>query len=181
MFNIQKFCKYFIKTNKKIRVIEIVTKTDLKIIAHLRNNGRKSLTAISKETRIPVSTIFDRIKNKSQQLITKTTCLIDFSKIGMNTRAKIALKTIPKERKILREFLDKQKNVNSLYKINNGYDYLIDVVFANLKDLEEFLETIEDSFKIRTKHVFYVIEEIKQEQFMSDPESIELLKLAPLF
>jgi DNA-binding Lrp family transcriptional regulator len=158
-------------------VVEIVTKMDLEIIAHLRNDARKSLTAISKETKIPVSTIFDRIKNKSKNIITKNTCLMDFSKVGMNTRAQIALKTIPKERKELREYLDKHKHVNSLYKINNGYDYLVDVVFANLKELEEFLEFLEDEFRIRTKHVFYVIEEIRREEFMNDPNTVGLLHL----
>lgn len=158
-------------------MIEIVTKMDLEIIAHLRNDARKSLTAISKETQIPVSTIFDRIKNKSKHIITKNTCLMDFSKVGMNTRAQIALKTIPKERQELRSFLNKHNNVNSLFKINNGYDYLVDVVFANMKDLEEFLEYIEDEFRIRTKHVFYVIEEIRQEEFMNDPNNISLLNL----
>jgi len=154
----------------------MLQKNELKIVAHLRDDARKSLTKISRETGIPVSTIFEKLKgNTARKIITRNTCLLDFSKVGMNTRAKIALKTVPDHRRPMRDFLEKNLHVNSLFKINNGYDYLIDVIFANLKDLEEFLELLEDKFKIRTKHVFYVIEEIVREQFMRDPQMIDLL------
>ena len=141
---------------------------DLRIVSHLRENSRMSLTQLSKSTGIPVSTIFERMKRNANNIIRKNTCLIDFSKVGMNTRAKIALKVSPDERVLVREFLEKNKNVNSLYKINNGYDYMLDVVFKNMKELEDFLELVDDKFKIKSKHVFYVIEEITQEKFLSN-------------
>ena len=142
---------------------------ELKIVAHLREDSRMSLTKLSKSTGIPVSTIFEKMKRNTSKIIKKNTCLIDFSKVGMNTRAKIALRTVPEDRTIMREFLEKCINVNSLFKINNGYDYLLDVVFPNMKGLEEFLEEMDDQFRIKSKHVFYVIEEIAQEKFMTKP------------
>jgi DNA-binding Lrp family transcriptional regulator len=119
--------------------LHMLQKNELQIVAHLRDDARKSLTKISRETGIPVSTIFEKLKASTKRnIITRNTCLLDFSKIGMNTRAKIALKTVPDHRKTMRNFLEKSLHVNSLFKINNGYDYMIDVIFANLKDLEEF-------------------------------------------
>ena len=66
--------------------------TDLRILAHLRNNARASITGISRKTGIPVSTIFDRIRVYENQLVHKFTALIDFSKLGFNVRANIFLK-----------------------------------------------------------------------------------------
>ena len=149
---------------------------DLKIVSHLRTDSRMSLTKISKNTGIPVSTIFEKMKRNAGNIIAKNTCLLNFSKLGMNTRAKIALRTIPDDRARLKEFLEKNKNLNSLFKINNGYDYMLDMVFENMKDLEDFLEELEFNFKIKSKHVFYVIEEIAQEKFLDSPLHYEIIK-----
>ena len=146
---------------------------ELRIVAHLREDSRMSLTKMSKSTGIPVSTLFEKMKKNAGNIIKKNTCLIDFSKVGMNTRAKIALKTIPEQRNSLREFLEKNNNVNSLFKINNGYDYMLDVIFQNMKELEDFLEKLEQEFKIKSKHVFYVIEEIAQEKFLNNAMFIQ--------
>ncbi|MFW5852413.1 MAG: Lrp/AsnC family transcriptional regulator [Nanoarchaeota archaeon] len=143
-------------------------KTDLRIVARLREDSRMSLTKISRETGIPVSTIFEKVKKKAGDIVKRNTCLLDFSKIGMNTRANVTLRTVPEHRHELRTFLEKNRNVNSLFKINNGYDYMVDVVFSNMKELEDFLEILEGRFKIKSKHVFYVIEEIAQERFLNN-------------
>jgi len=54
---------------------------------------------------------------------------------------------------------------------------MVEGIFKNIKDLEEFIETLEDRFKIKSKQVYYVIEEITKEQFFSKPEHIEILSL----
>jgi DNA-binding Lrp family transcriptional regulator len=55
---------------------------DFEILAHLRQNSRTNLTKISKETAVPISTIFDRIKRYNKDVIIKNTVLLDFRKIG---------------------------------------------------------------------------------------------------
>ena len=142
---------------------------DLKIIAHLRRNARIPLTNMSKKTRIPVSTIFDRMKMHENNIIKKHTCLLDFEKMGFHTRANINISVHKDDKDELKEFLIRNAVVNSLYKINNGYDFMIECVFKNLKDLEEFIELIESSYEIFEKQVYYIIEEIKKEEFMADP------------
>ena len=151
---------------------------DLKIVSFLREDSRTSLTRLSKKTGIPVSTIFERLKRKTGNIVKKNTCIIDFSKIGMHARANIAIKTAPSDRVLLKEFLVKNRNVNSLQKINNGFDYMVDVIFSNLKDLEEFCESLDEKFKIKTKQIYYVIEDIESEKFLSSPENIALVRLS---
>ncbi|MFP4112472.1 MAG: Lrp/AsnC family transcriptional regulator [Candidatus Woesearchaeota archaeon] len=143
---------------------------DMKIVSQLRKNSRESLTKISRSTNIPVSTIFDKLKNKTNSVIKKHTCIIDFPKIGMTTRVKMILKVLPDDREPVRDFLKKSCNLNSLYKINNGYDYFADMVFRSLKELEEFLEKLDDNYRIKTRMIFYVIEELECERYLSGSE-----------
>lgn len=147
-------------------------KKDIKFLTHLRNNARETLTMISKKTGIPISTLYDRLKIHEQSLITKHTALIDFAKLGYLCRAHIAVKVTIDEREVIKEYLMKQNCVNSLYKINNGYDYLIEGVFVHVKEMEDFLERFEQKFKVLEKNVHYIIEDVKRESFMTDVNAV---------
>ena len=46
------------------------------------------------------------------------------------------------------------------------YDFMLEAIFKNINDLEAFIEYIEEEFGIVEKHVFYIISEIKREEFM---------------
>lgn len=149
-----------------------MNKKDILIITNLRKNARMPLTMMSKKTNIPVSTLFDRLKSNEDQYIVKHTSLIDFQKLGFNTRANIALKADRDDKDALKEYLMKNCNVNSIYRINNGYDYMVEAVFKQLRDLEEFLDDLDKRFKITDKKSFFIIEDIKRESFMTDPDLV---------
>jgi len=148
---------------------------DLLIMSCLRQNARESLTRLSRKTSIPVSTIFDRLKCDADRLIQRHTCLIDFSRLGFSTRANIALRVDRKAREGLKEHLIKHQHVNSVYKINNGFDFMVEGVFRNIKEVEEFGEQLEEKFKIKQKQVYYIIEDIARERFLASPELLEVL------
>ncbi len=149
---------------------------DLLLIASLRKNARETLTSMSKKVGMPVSTIFDKLKCFQGKQIKKHTSLVDFAKLGFGTRAVMILKARKNERDKLREFLEKCHNINTISRINNGYDFIADVIFRNLKEMEEFGEKIEEKFKIKNKQNFYIIEDIKRETFLSDPEHVKLFE-----
>lgn len=148
---------------------------DLLLLAMLRANSRETLTRMSKKTAIPISTIFDRLKQHQGSLIKKHTAIIDFAMLGFSTRTTMTLKVGKGERESIRDYLTKHPHVNSVYKINNGFDYLIEAIFRNLKEVEDFLELLEERFKVKAKQVYYIIEDIKREEFLADPTSIELV------
>jgi DNA-binding Lrp family transcriptional regulator len=150
------------------------TKKELLILTYLRQNSRLKLTKLSKLTGIPVSTIFDRIKARSK-LIQKHTTLINFQELGYTTRATITLKTKKEQRQKLQEHLINHSQINSTYRINNGYDFLIEGIFRHIKELEDFLETLEEKFVIKAKQVYYIIEDLKREAFMSRPENVQMI------
>lgn len=145
---------------------------DLKILAYLRQNARMPLTDMSRKTHIPVSTIFDRLKANENNLIIRHTSLIDFAKLGYNVRANIYFKVDREHKEAFKEFLIKHQLVNSVYKINNGYDFMIEGIFRQIKEMEEFIEQAESKFKVLDEKSFFIIEDLKKEAFMSDPELI---------
>ena len=153
----------------------LLSRKDLLIMSHLRQNGRISLTELSKRTKIPVSTIFDKLKQHQGDFIKRHTSLIDFSKIGFNTRVNFMLKIDRDKRDGLREYLLKNFNVNSVFKINTTHDFLVDCVFRNMKEMEEWQEELEDSFKIRSKVAHFVVDEVKKEEFLSQPEFLDMV------
>ena len=151
---------------------KMLTKKELVLISHLRNNARETMTSISKSTRMPISTIFDKIKKYEKSLIYKHTALLDFNALGYHTRANIMLKVDKKSRDDFRNHINKDQRVNSSSRINNGYDFIIEVVFKNIKELQDFIELIEEKFKITNREVFYIIDDIKREAFLSNPDGV---------
>lgn len=153
----------------------MLNQKELMIIASLRKNSRQSLTEMSKAIHIPISTIFEKLRMHEKTIIRKHTSLVDFSQLGFNTRAAIVIKAEKKDREALKEFLTKQPNVNSLYKTNSDFDFLIDAIFKDLKDLEKFMEIIDDKFEITEKKTYYIIDDIKREGFFSDPNLLDII------
>lgn len=148
---------------------------DLKILAHLRQDSRKNLTKISRQTLVPISTIFDRLKKYHKDIITKNTILIDFKKLGYELKVNILLKTSQDKRETLRIFIEKNWNVNNVYRINNGYDFMVEAVFKNMIQLEDFNDNLE-RIGIINKQEFYILEDLKKEAFISQPEFVEMLR-----
>ena len=142
---------------------------ELNLLAELRKDARCNVTKIARRIRSPVSTVHDRLKKLQHRLVTKYTCLLDFRKLGFNTRAHLIIRLAKKEeRSAIKEHLVKQQNVNSVYKINNGYDYLAEVVFKTVQELEAFLETLELEVGVTDKAVYFIIDEVAREQFMAN-------------
>lgn len=141
---------------------------DIKILTQLRNNARMNLTKMSKKTGIPISTIFDKLKTYPETIIKKHTTLLNFEELGYNTRAKILLRTSPEHKAELKEYLLKNPQTNSLFRINNGYDFMIEAIFTNIKEMEEFIEKIQQRFKIEKIEYYYIIDDLKRETFMTD-------------
>ena len=111
--------------------------TDLLIISHLRQDARITLTQMSRQTRIPVSTIFDKIKQfRETGLIRKNTSIVSFEKLGYNTKALVFLSASREERGQLMDILKNSANVNSLFKVNNGWDVTAEIISPSFKEID---------------------------------------------
>jgi len=151
-----------------------MNKKEKLIISALRQDARKSLTQMSKEIKVPVSTLHEKIQTFREEFVKKHTAIIDFAKIGYNTRANVLIKVEKEQRQNVQEFLTGCSNVNSLVKVNNGFDFMIEFVFEHIKDMEDFMELMEQQYNIIAKETFYIIDDIKREEFMANPKLVSM-------
>ena len=149
---------------------------DWLVLSELRRHARETLTNLSKETQMPISTLYDRLQWYRQGLISKFTVLLDFPSLGFMTQAYLVVKVKHEQKKALYEFLMKHHHVNCLYRINNGYDFLLQCVFKHVKELEDFLELLEHRYKIKSRNVWYIIDSLKQEAFLSDKNFLDVIR-----
>ncbi|MBW3013276.1 Lrp/AsnC family transcriptional regulator [Candidatus Woesearchaeota archaeon] len=145
---------------------------DRKIIAYLRKNAKVKLTKVANELKIPTSTVYEKVNN-SQGLIQKFTCLVDFKKLGYLARIIFVLKVWKEDKEKLREFLMHSKNVNTLSKINNGNDFLVEAVFEDMREAENFKEQMNKSYKIEDSYEFYILYDLKKESFLELAEQVQ--------
>jgi DNA-binding Lrp family transcriptional regulator len=149
-----------------------ISRKDFVLFAHLRKDARTPLTIISRLTGIPVSTLFDRLKATEGGLIQRHTSLLDFSKLGFSVRATLMLKVDKADRDALQEYLKKHESVNSAFRINQDYDFLIDVIFRQIQDTQSFIQQLESKFDIKDTKLYYILDEIARERFLADPQMV---------
>ena len=117
--------------------------------------------------------VFDKLKTTTP-FVQKYTTLIDFQPLGFATRAMVVLKVKKTNREEVAHFIQHSKSVNSAFKINNGCDYILDVLCRDMKELEDFLEYLSEQYKVEKHQVYYILEILKQEDFLSSPEHVQL-------
>ena len=140
---------------------------ELKLLSCLRVDGRISLATASKQTKIPISTLFEKLKRYNTNIIRRTTILLNFEALGYGTRASIFLRTTKDHRKALEDCLNHDSHVNNLFKISNGWDYLAEGVFKDIQDLQDFLESIEEQCPVE-KQIHFILGDLKKEAFLTE-------------
>ena len=140
-------------------------KTDIILLTQLRQNGRITLTDLSRKTNLPVSTLHERLKKHLESGLVRPGMLMDFEKLGFKTRAYILFASDEKEK--LFGYLKEHPSVNSISRINNGWKLIMECVFKDMYSLEEFIEETEKKFHIKQKEVHYVLNEVKREGFFT--------------
>lgn len=133
------------------------------LLNELRNNSRQSLNKISKTVCVPVSTLVDALKRIEQDYVIKHVPLLNYKEIGYHTHVHLAIKTLDKP-KLLR-LLNQSKNVNSISKVMNGHDYMVEAIFKDLSEYSEFKEKIIPAVSEILE--LPVVEEIRKEKFMA--------------
>ncbi|MEM4260034.1 MAG: Lrp/AsnC family transcriptional regulator [Candidatus Woesearchaeota archaeon] len=150
------------------------TKKEILLLTYLRNNARESLTKISRFTKIPVSTIFDRIKAYQGTLIRKHTTLLNFQQLGFDIKLYMLFKIKKDQKTEFFTFLFNYANTNSLFRVNSDFDFMVELIFKDMKKLSEFNEQIE-KFQIEERREFFILEDIKRESFLTNQIDIDFL------
>lgn len=149
---------------------------ELQILRFLRVNSRETLTKLSKKTGMPISTLFDKLKEYREQLITRHTCLLDYQKLGFDLRVQLLFK-VTKHKEEFESYLENHFQINTVFRINNGYDYLVEAIFKNMRDFTEFLASL-DRFAIKERKEFYVLQDVKREAFLTSETHVSVMREA---
>jgi len=147
--------------------------SDKVIITHLRRDGRKNVTDISKEVKIPATTIYDRLRLLQRKYVKKNAMLMEFDKMGYPVTCFITINVKSDKKDNLNSYLMGHGNVNSLFKLNYGSKILIEGVFKSINQLDKFIEEVQSRFEVENIHADYVTEELKRESFLTDLSHFE--------
>lgn len=138
---------------------------EIALLSCLRENSREKLTEISRKIRVPISTLFDMLHEMRGKIIIKSTVLLNFQELGLQVHAQVLIQVNPEYKDKLRNHLSLNPCVNSLYKINNGWDFMIETLHKNIHELDQFIDSLCSKFKVERHQIHYLVDEIKREGF----------------
>jgi DNA-binding Lrp family transcriptional regulator len=141
----------------------MIGKEEIRILSSLRKNSRQSLLSISRKTSIPQSTVYDKMKKYEIGCIKKYTSILDFPALGFNIRAMVMVRS--EDGLNVERYLTESLSVNSLFRLNDRYEFLADCIFCYMAEYKEFIMGLE-SLRAE-KDVFFVIDELKRECFLN--------------
>jgi DNA-binding Lrp family transcriptional regulator len=145
----------------------IVTDKDLLLLASFRSNARKTLTHVSKDLGLPISTVFEKLKRYERWFIKRYTALLDFQRLGYAMRAHVLIKTGRESREELKGFLMGHENVNTLCRVSNGYDFVLEGIFKNMQEFHEF-NTQMERFEMQESRELFILDDLKREEFLRE-------------
>jgi Lrp/AsnC family transcriptional regulator, leucine-responsive regulatory protein len=135
---------------------------DIRLLSILRADARRKATDIARELKMPVTTVYDRLRTHTKQgYVTKRVALLDFNRLGYGSVALVAFAN----RRLLGKFLVEHPNVNSLHLASMGTELIAETIFRSPEELHEFVGMIDRRFGSEGK-VFHILHEMKREGFV---------------
>jgi DNA-binding Lrp family transcriptional regulator len=136
---------------------------EVKVVDELRKDSRRSLTEISNNADMPLSTVFKAVNRLyKREVITKNACLVDFAQLGFPYKVGIFLTTDKKED--LKEFLAEHLNLNSLLRLSGDYEFYAELIFKDMAAFQDFADELKEAQLIK-KISMHFVTDVKQEEF----------------
>lgn len=150
-----------------LTIVKMIPENDVELLARLRGGVRGRITDIAREMRLPISTVYDKmLRHRREGIIKREVMLLDFAKLGYHSVALVAIKVSGGKRKALQDHLMAHPNINSLYRVSYGHDFVAEVVVKNPAQLQDFLDDLELRFETGKPLVFSVVDEMRKESFL---------------
>ena len=118
-------------------------KLDIAIIKSLNENGRKSLRRLSKELKVSLSTVANRIKKMEKEgIIENYIPVVNLEKAGFELTVAINLRIAHGKLIETQNKISKDTHISAIYDITGEWDSLIIAHFKDRKDLNNFIKKI---------------------------------------
>ncbi|UCH57860.1 MAG: Lrp/AsnC family transcriptional regulator [Candidatus Bathyarchaeota archaeon] len=119
-----------------------IDRLDLKIIRSLSGNARKPYKTIAKELSVSDATVRKRINKMVEEgIIKQFNLLLDYHKLGRIIKAFIGLRINPQKLRDIVEHLEGNPDIQVLYRTTGNVDLFVEVIFKDMEELNEFLES----------------------------------------
>lgn len=136
----------------------------LRVIGHLRDNGRKSCSHIARKEGLATSTVFEHVRNCESNVILRYVSLIDFQQLGFTFHRVFFLRH-PKTHSFV-EWLRNQPQLNNV-RLCNDMTLIVEGFFSSLADEESFHDSLRARGAVVTSG-HHVLEPLALEKWVPD-------------
>jgi len=143
----------------------IMDKLDNDIIKSLNENGRKSMRTISRELKVSLSTVSNRLKRmENKGTIERYIPVINYEKAGLDLTAVINLKIAHGKLIETQKKISKDSHISAIYDITGDWDSLIIAHFKDRKDLNRFIKKVLSIEFVERSNTQVVLNIVKDEK-----------------
>ena len=133
-------------------------KTDKKILQILYSDGRASIKSIAEQTFISAPTVAARIENlRKIGVISGFYADINPESFGSVVRAYVEMSVDPEKREMLFSHLKSVPQVLKCCRITGEHSLLIEVIFRNIEELDNFTIDLQHYGTTKTQIIFSTI------------------------
>jgi DNA-binding Lrp family transcriptional regulator len=143
------------------------------LVQELRKSKSQNILELSRKINMPKSTVYDMIHRLEEKAIIDGRVHLDFEKIGFPIRIFLIVKTEKEYKDALKKYLIGQKHINNIFTINRASSFHVESIFRNQKEVEEFLEDLEQKNTLIQLSVYTILEHIEKERFLTKEEHFE--------
>jgi Lrp/AsnC family transcriptional regulator for asnA, asnC and gidA len=119
-----------------------VDQLDLRIIRSLDGEGRKPFRQIAEELSVSDSTVRKRINRMLEEgVIKEFNVLLNYHALGRIIKAFIGLRVNPGKLKEIVEHLERNPDVQVLYRTTGDVDLFVELICRDMEELNDFLES----------------------------------------
>lgn len=123
--------------------MEKLTEKDFKILQELQKDCKKTLKQLSKITKIPITTIYDRVRRMEKDgLITKYSAILDHKKLNFPITAFILVSTVKDEETNEDTIIDEVSrflNVQESHLISGEWDLVLKMRAKSVDEIGDFV------------------------------------------
>lgn len=130
------------KAKKPIKM-EKLTEKDFRILWELQKDCKKTLKQLSKITKIPITTIYDRVKRMEKEgLIKRYSAILNYKKLRLPITAFILVSTIKDEEtnedKVISE-ISRFLNVQEAHLVSGDWDLVLKMKAKSVDEIGDFV------------------------------------------